>query len=79
MLAIRYRLGADAKTSDDADDDHLDDKHKICGLFCAETIRGRSGLARVWLGLRPSVYDRSSRDFDPAAGFLYIRPEACWV
>lgn len=55
-----------------------EDKLRIC-----EVVRRRKNPAlvwvglNVWLGLRPSVYDRLQlEDFAAARGFLYIRPEA---
>ena len=60
----------------------LDDKHKICEVVLRRNNPWTVWVGlNVWLGLRPSVYDRIRlEDFDPAAGFLYIRPEAhCWV
>jgi len=53
------------------------DKRKIC-----ETVRRwRDPRAvwvglNVWMGLRPSVFNRINfEDFDPMAGLLYVRPE----
>lgn len=55
-----------------------EDKLRIC-----EVVRQRKNPAlvwvglNVWLGLRPSVYDRLHlEDFDASRGFLFIRPEA---
>ncbi len=55
-----------------------DEKNKIC-----EVVQRRKNPAlvwvglNVWLGLRPSVYDRLRlEDFDSMSGLLYIRPEA---